>query len=359
MRVTVSPAAIFFAAAIISALIAGRAAAQDAAETAAGAFFAGKRLNLIVGYGPGGGYDMTARLVARHIGRFIPGNPTVAVQNMVGAGSLRAANFIFSSAPRDGATFAVIGSDVALIGLLGTNPAAMFDPKKFTWLGSSSTFAGDAYVLVARADAASPTLAAARRPGAAPLVLGGTGEGSRDGDVPKILRDALGLQIRQVLGYPDTPSLYLAVERGEVEGHTFDLSSLKVSRPLWLKPNSGFNVLLQFARRDRHPDLPEVPTARDLAPNDDARALIAFAEAPVLAMARPFVAPPAVPDDRAKVLQAAFVAVHRDPAFLEEAAKFGLDISPVGGEQVARTVEDMAQAPPAVLAYMRRLLAHP
>jgi tripartite-type tricarboxylate transporter receptor subunit TctC len=339
------------------ALLAGTAAAQD--ETAAAAFFAGKRINLIVGYGPGGGYDTTARLVARHIGRFIPGNPTVAVQNMVGAGSLRAANFIYLSAPRDGTTFAAIGSDVALIGLIGTNPAATFDPKKFTWLGSSSSFANDAYVLLTRADAASPTLAAARRPGAAPLVLGGTGEGARDGDVPKVLRDALGLNIRQVLGYPDTPSLFLAVERGEVEGHTFDLSLIKAARPLWLKPNSGFSVLLQFARLSRHPDLPEVPTARELAPDDAARTLIAFAEAPLLAMARPFAAPPGVPDDRARALQAAFLAVHRDPAFLEEAAKFGLDISPAGGEQVARTVEEMAQAPPAAIDYMRRLLAHP
>jgi ABC-type amino acid transport substrate-binding protein len=123
-----------------------------------------------------------------------------------------------------------------------------FDPRRFTWLGSSSSFANDAFVLIVRADAKSPTLAAAKLSGGAPIVLGGTGEGARDGDVPKILRDALGLNIKQVLGYPDSPPIFLAVERGEVDGRTFDLSSVKAARPAWLAPNSGFSVLLQFAR---------------------------------------------------------------------------------------------------------------
>jgi tripartite-type tricarboxylate transporter receptor subunit TctC len=322
-------------------------------------FYAGKRINLIVGYGPGGGYDLAARLVARHIGRFIPGEPTVVVQNMVGAGSLRAANYLFLNAPKDGATIGAIGSDVALIGMVGANASVRFDPRAFTWLGSSSSFAGDAYVLLARADAAAPTLAAARRPDGPPLVLGGTGEGARDADVPKILRDALGLHVKQVLGYPDSPSLFLAVERGEIEGRTFDFSSIRSARPLWLRPNSGFNILLQFARSTRHPELPQVPTARELAPNDEARALIEFAEAPLLAMARPFVAPPGIAEDRAEALRAAFLAVHRDPAFLEEAAKYGLDVSPVSWADVAHAIARLAQAPPAVLDYMRGLLTRP
>jgi hypothetical protein len=116
-------------------------------------------------------------------------------------------------------------------------------------------------------------------------VLAGTGEGARDADVPKILRDALGLNIKQVLGYPDTPSIFLAVERGEVDGRTFDFSSVKSNRPQWLKPASGFHILLQFARRTRHPELPDVPTARELAPDAAARALIELAEAPLLIMA--------------------------------------------------------------------------
>jgi tripartite-type tricarboxylate transporter receptor subunit TctC len=340
-------------AAIVLALVAGLAHAGDAVE----AFYKGRQINLIVGYGPGGGYDLTARLVARHLGRFIPGNPSIVVQNLVGAGSLRAANFLYGAAPKDGTTIALFGSDIPMIALVGANSAVQFDPRRFTWLGSSSSFANDAFVLIVRADAKSPTLAAARLSGSAPIVLGGTGEGARDGDVPKILRDALGLNIKQVLGYPDSPSIFLAVERGEVDGRTFDLSSVKAARPQWLKPNSGFNALLQFARVSRHPDLPDVPTARELATDPGARALIEFSETPLLTMARPFAAPPGIPDDRAKALQAAFIAVHRDASFIGEAEKLGLDISTVPADEVARGIERMAQAPPSVFAYMRRLLA--
>jgi tripartite-type tricarboxylate transporter receptor subunit TctC len=279
------------------------------------------------------------------------------VQNMVGAGSLRAANHLYGAAPRDGATFGVFGSDIPMIGLIGTNTAVQFDARRFTWLGSSSSFRNDAYVLIVRADAKSPSILEARRPGGAPLVLGGTGEGARDADVPKILRDAIGLNIKQVLGYPDSPSILLAVERGELEGRTFDFSAVKANRPEWLKPNSAFKFLVQFARVTRHPELPDVPTARELALDDDARGLITFSETPLLTMARPFAAPPGVPDERAKALQAAFLAVHRDPRFLEEAEKLGLDISPIDADQVVWGIERMAQAPQSVLAYMRRLLA--
>jgi len=343
----------FTIAALLAAASAVCAQGQDSVE----AFYKGRQINLIVGYGPGGGYDLAARLVARHIGRFIPGTPSVVVQNMVGAGSLRAANYLYGAAPKDGATFGVFGSDIAMIGLVGANTAVQFDARRFTWLGSSSSFRDDAYVLIVRADAKSPSIAEVRRPGGAPLVLGGTGEGARDADVPKILRDVLGLNIKQVLGYPDSPSILFSVERGELEGRTFDLSAVRTARPEWLKPNSGFNILLQFARTTRHPELPDVPTARELARDDDARALIAFSETPLLTMARPFAAPPGVPLERAKALQTAFLAVHHDPRFLEEAEKSGLDISPVDADQMLFGIEQLAQAPPSVFAYMKRLLA--
>jgi tripartite-type tricarboxylate transporter receptor subunit TctC len=340
------------AAALLVAVTLGPVQAQDAVE----AFYRGRQINLIVGYGPGGGYDLAARMLARHIGRFIPGHPSVVVQNMVGAGSLRAANFLYGAAPKDGTTFGVFGSDIPMIGLIGANAAVQFDARKFTWLGSSSSFRDDAYVLIVRADAKTPSIAAARRPSGAPLVLGGTGEGARDADVPKILRDALGLNIRQVLGYPDSPSIFLAVERGEVDGRTFDLSAVKATRPQWLKPDSGFNVLLQFARATRHPDLPDVPTARELAIDADARALVEYAETPLLTMARPFAAPSGIPEERAKALQAAFLATHRDTQFLAEAEKMGIDVSPVDADQLGRAIQRLAEPPRSVLDYMRQLL---
>jgi tripartite-type tricarboxylate transporter receptor subunit TctC len=295
--------------------------------------------------------------LARHLSDFIPGHPAVVVQNMAGAGSMRAANYLYVSAPKDGTTFGVIGRDMPLVGLIGANASVQFDPRKFTWLGSSSSFADDAYVLIVRPGAPVQSIAEARRPGGPPLVLGGTGEGATDGDVPKILRDTLGLNIKQVLGYPDSPSIFLAVERGEVDGRTFDLSSVKAAKPAWLAPGSGYKVLLQFARATRHPDLPDVPTARELAPGDAARELIMFAEAPLLTMARPFAAPPGVPAERAQALQAAFLAAHRDPGFLAEAGKLGIDISPLGAPDMARGIEALARASPATFDYMKKLMA--
>jgi tripartite-type tricarboxylate transporter receptor subunit TctC len=341
------------AALLLSCCLSATAQAQGAVEE----FYKGRQLNLIVGYGPGGGYDITARLLARHLGDFIPGHPAIVVQNMIGAGSMRAANYLYLGAPKDGTTFGVIGRDMPLIGLIGSNTSVQFDPRKFTWLGSSSSFADDAYVLIVRPGAPVQSIAAARRPGGPPLVLGGTGEGATDTDVPKILRDALGLNIKQVLGYPDSPSIFLAVERGEVDGRTFDLSSVKATKPDWLKPGSGYRVLVQFARATRHPDLPDVPTARELALGDSARELIAFAEAPLLTMARPFAAPPGLPAERARALQAAFLAAHRDPGFLAEAAKLGIDISPLSADHMLAGIEQLARASPATFDYMKKLLA--
>jgi tripartite-type tricarboxylate transporter receptor subunit TctC len=337
----------------LGSLLAGSAVAQDAAED----FYRGRQINLIVGYGPGGGYDTVARLLARYLGRYVAGGPTVVTQNMPGAGSMRAVNYLYSIAPRDGATFGLFGSDMPLIGLIGNNPNVQFDPRKFTWLGSSSSFAGDAYILLVRPGASVRSIAEARRPGGPPLVLAGTGEGARDGDVPKILRDALALNIKQVLGYPDTPSIFLAVERGEVDGRMFDFSAVKSSKPQWLKPASGFHILVQFARRTRHPELADVPTARELAPGDAARALVELSEAPLLGMARPFAAPPGVPEDRAQALRSAFLAVHRDPGFLAEAEKLGVDISPVGAHDVLMGIEQMAHGSPDALNYMTKLFA--
>src|SRR6185503_18120987 len=141
-------------------------------------FYRGKTVTLIVGYGPGGGYDVYARLVGRHLGRHIPGQPTVVVQNMPGAGSMRAVNYLYNVAARDGTTLAHFARNMPLIGLLGSNSNAQFDARRFVWLGSSSRFANDAYILIVRTDAPVKTIEEARRPGGGHLVLGGTAEGA-------------------------------------------------------------------------------------------------------------------------------------------------------------------------------------
>jgi tripartite-type tricarboxylate transporter receptor subunit TctC len=243
-----------------------------------------------------------------------------------------------------------------LIGLLGGNSNVQFNPRRFTWLGSTSSFVHDAYILIVRKDAPVKSIDEARRADLPALVLGGTAEGATGNDVPVILRDTIGLHVKQVVGYPDSASIFLAIERGEVHGRTVDLSTVRSVKPEWLKPDGGFRVFVQFARATRHPDFPDVPTARELAKNEAARALIELAELPY-AMSRPFAAPPDLPPDRAKALQRAFLAVHDDPQYLEDAAKLRVDVSPIGGDGVLRAIDGIGAASPELLEYVRKLLA--
>jgi tripartite-type tricarboxylate transporter receptor subunit TctC len=330
----------------------GTARADDVAD-----FYKGKQISVVVGYGPGGGYDLYARLLARHMGKYIPGAPTLVVQNMPGAGSLRATNWIYNVAPKDGTAFGIFARNMPLLGILGGNPAVQYDPMKFTYLGSSSSYEEDAYVLFLRPDAPNKTVQDATKAGGPPLVLGGTGEGSTGNDIPLLLKDALGLNIRLVAGYPDANGLFLAIERGEIEGRITDFSSVKANRPHWVKQGNGpgtMSVLLQFARRTRHPDLPNVPTARELATTEKAKALIALAELPFY-MSRPFAAPPGIPADRAKALQKAFMEVHKDTELLAEAQKQSLGITPVAGSEFYSLIEQLAKSPPELLDYVRKL----
>jgi tripartite-type tricarboxylate transporter receptor subunit TctC len=318
-------------------------------------FYRGKQINLVVGYGPGGGYDIYGRLIARHLGRYVAGNPAVVVQNMPGAGSLRSVNYLANAAPKDGTVIATFARDMPLIGILG-NPNARFDASKLTWLGSSSSYGNDAYLLFTRTDAQVKSIADARRAGGPPLLLGGTGEGASGNDVSAVLRDALGLNLKLIAGYPDSNALFLAVDRKELDGRCVGLSAVQSSHAQWLLPGSAMHVLVQFARATRHPEFPGVPTARELARNDAGRALIELAEIPYT-LSRPFAAPPGVPPDRAKALETAFLAVHSDAQYLEEAGRLRIDVSPIGGDEVRRAIARIAGAPPELLDYMKRLLA--
>jgi tripartite-type tricarboxylate transporter receptor subunit TctC len=319
-------------------------------------FYKGQQIKLIVGSGTGGGYDVYGRLFARHLGRHIPGRPNVIVQNMPGAGSLRATNFLANSAPKDGTTIAIFQRDMPLLAVIGHNTNVRFDARTLTWLGSSSSYANDAYFLFVRKDAPVTSIDHARQPGGPPLVLGGSAEGATGNDVAMVLRSALGLNIKLILGYPDSAALFLAVNRREVDGRFVGLSATASSHPQWLAPTSNVRMLLQFARTTRHPDYPDVPTARELARDDKARALIALAELPYR-LSRPFAAPPGVPPDRAKALQAAFLAVHHDPLYRKDAAGLKVDISPIGADEVVRAIDDIAGAPADMLDVIRSVLS--
>jgi len=339
----------------VALLLAGLALTAPARADPVADFYRGRTLTLVVGYGPSGGYDLFGRMMARHLGRHIPGQPSIVVQNMPGAGSLRATNWLYSVAPRDGTVFGIFARDMPLLAVLGINRAATFDPRKFTWLGSASDFSNDAYLLMVRSDAPTHSIEDARRAGGPPLLLGSTAQGASGSDVPILLRDTLGINIKLVEGYLDSGAIFLAVDRGEVNGRTVDLSSMKSFRPAWMAPNGGMRALAQFARATRHPEFPEVPTARELARNDDARTLIEFAELSYR-ISRPFAAPPDVPAERARALQDAFMAVHKDAAYLDEAARLRLELSPIDSRAVLDTIDRIAAAPPNVLDYLRRIM---
>ena len=202
---------------LAAVLAAQQARADDVAD-----FYKGKRVNLIVSYGTGGGYDVYARVLARHMARHIPGNPSIIIQNMPGAGSLRGTNFLYNVAPKDGTAFGTFARNMPLLGLIKSNQNVQFDPAKFTWLGSSSSFANDAYVLLIRRDARVKSVEEARA-GGPPIILGSTAEGASSDAVAVLLREWLGFNVKVIPGYTDSGVLFLAIERGEIDGRTVGL----------------------------------------------------------------------------------------------------------------------------------------
>lgn len=322
---------------------------------ATGDFYAGKTLNLIVGYGPGGGYDVYARLVARAMARQLPGQPTIVIQNMPGAGSLVATNYLYRIAPRDGTVFGTFARNMPLVGLIGSRQNVQFDPLRFTWLGSSSSFKNDAYVLIVRKAAGVFSAAETRLPDGKPLVIGSTAEGASSDTMPTVLRELLGLNVKAISGYRDSGQLFLAMDRGEIDGRMVGLSALRSNKPDWLLPGGPMTVLLAAGRAERLAALPNVPTARELAIGEAERQLLEAIELPYL-LSRPFAAPPGLPGDRARKLQTAFLAAHRDPQLLQEAEKLGIDISPIGAEEVLGVIRRVADTPADRFKAMERLV---
>jgi tripartite-type tricarboxylate transporter receptor subunit TctC len=334
----------------IAALAASQARAEDVAD-----FYKRQRISLIVGNGTGGGYDVYARLLAHYMSDYIPGNPSIIVQNMPGAGGLRAANYVYNVAAKDGTVFGTFARHIPLFGFIKSNQNVQFDPVKFTWLGSSSSYENDAYLLIVRRDAKIKSIEEARRAGGPPIILGSTAEGASSDAIAILIRDWLDFNVKIIPGYRDSGALFLAIERGEIEGRTVGLSALRSNRPDWLRPNGLIRALLASGRATRHPDFPDTPTARELARNAEDRDLIEILEIPYK-LSRPFTAPPGVPADRAKALQDAFLAAHKDPRYLADAEKLGIDVSPIGGQEVLALLGRIAKTPPDQLKRIEKLV---
>ncbi len=333
----------------ISLIAAGLALATWASTTAAQSvesFYKGRNMTLLVGYAPGGINDIAGRLMARHIVKHIPGHPNMVVQNMPGAGGLVTANHLYNIAEKDGSVIAGLGRAVPQLAYLG-DPNARFDPLKFTWLGSSSSYADDAYVVLLNAKHPANSVADLKKEGPA-VKLGAVSAGSTNLIFAILAKEIAGLNIDIIRGYTGAAPIFLAMQNGELDGQVIGLGSVKAGQPhLWT--TKQVKPLVQFGRATRLPELADVPTGRELVADPDNAALLEFAELPFF-MALPFVAPPALPPARAKALQDAFMAVHQDKDFLEEAKKLDLDISPIGGEAVVKLLERTAQTPKDVIA---------
>jgi len=320
-----------------------------AAQARAGSvedFYRGKSITLVIGYSVGGGYDLYGRLVARHLGKHIPGQPNIVPQNREGAGSLRAAIYLYNAAPKDGTVIGTFSRSMSVAPLLTEAP---FDATKFTWIGSTST---DVNLCMTWGTTAIKTWNDMLTK---PSTLGGLGAGADPDIFALMFRNVFGAKIKLVTGYPGTNDVALAMERREVEGRCgWSYSSLKLQRPEWVAQKQ-VNIPVQLAL-EKSPELPDVPLIMDFAATDRQRQMLRLVFSRQ-SMARPFVAPPGIPEDRKQALRAAFDETMADPEFLAEAKARGLEVNPVSGVDIDKLIRELYQTPADVVAEVRATIA--
>jgi tripartite-type tricarboxylate transporter receptor subunit TctC len=309
--------------------------------------FRGKTIRLVIGFEPGTAYDLYARLVARHLGRYLPGQPQIVPQTMPGAGSLNAYNYTFNVAPRDGTVLAIGHRFVPFMPLLDV-PGAQFDPARFTYIGSANK---EVDVCIARGDAGltSPKDLKERE-----IIVGTTGAGAELTTFYGTIRSTLQARLKVVTGYRSQNDLFLAMERGEIQGRCGgSYSSVLMEHPDWL--TSGFaRIWMQIGlQKDRQ--LPNVPLLSEVIDNEIDRQAVALMLS-ANTMGRPFFAPPEIPPERAEALRAAFSQAMRDPDLQAEAKKQMLDIDPIGGEEMLGIVRHAYQSPKDVVQRARALV---
>lgn len=323
----------------VAALAAWVAAPAGAGAQAAPGFYHGKTLTLYVGYSVGGGYDAYGRIVARFIGRYIPGHPQIVVENMTGAGSLRLANWLGKVAPKDGTAFGIISRGAAFDPLLGIS-GADFKGTDFAWLGSANS---DVSVCVSWKTSPIKTFADVFKK---QLTVGSSGASDDTAQFPRIMNGVLGTKFKVITGYPGGNDANLAMERGEVAGRCgWSWSSVVATHASWLK-NKDIHILVQTALH-KHKDLPNVPLVMDYAKTKEQRQILKLVFARET-MGRPFVAPPGTNPQRVAILRKAFMQTMRDPDFLAAAAKEKLEISAVSGDKVEGLVKEIYATPAAV-----------
>lgn len=310
-------------------------------------FYSGKTIRVIVGFGPGGGFDTTARILARHMGKYIPGEPTVVVENMPGAGSRAAANHLYEVAEPDGLTFGVFNEQQVLQQALG-DADIKFDARKFSWLGS--VFSATIVCLATRESGFTSIEQTVGSP--TPYIVGSTGPGSNTNDFPAVLQAALGANIQIVAGYDGTSAISQAVSSGEVDGGCWTWESMSVTQG----QNIADGVVVPLVQQgDPIADLPDVPLAAELATTDQARAMITAITVPAT-ISKPFTAPPGVPADRLRALRDAFDKAWQDPELIEETTQAKLDISAKTADEMQEIVDELLGYDTATLAALKEAL---
>ncbi|MGH7825916.1 MAG: Bug family tripartite tricarboxylate transporter substrate binding protein [Candidatus Binatia bacterium] len=329
--------------AILSALLFGASAHASSHE-----YYRGKTIRIVVGLSAGGGFDVYARTLARHMGKHIPGNPSFVVENMPGAGSMIAANHVYKTAKPDGLTIGHFVGSLFMQQLLG-RPGAEFEATKYEFVGSPIPEKTACALTKASGITNMDRWFAAKTP----VKLGATGSGPIV-DVPKILKVALGLPIQLVVGYKGTADIRLAAETGELAGACWSWEAIKST---WTKGlDSGAVVIVLQGLPKPHPDLPKVPLAINYAKTDEARQLIRSGIHDAADIARPFVMPPGTPKDRVQTIRAAFMSALKDPAFVAEAKNSKLDIDPMTGEELEKTVAGIYKISPPTLTKLKEVL---
>jgi tripartite-type tricarboxylate transporter receptor subunit TctC len=321
------------------ALAAGLPAAAQTPEE----FYKGKTIDFVIGYPPGGSNDVWGRIVTRHIGKHIPGKPTVVPKNTPGAGSFLAINQAFNVLPKDGTVIAIGAPTAALDERLGSQ-GVRFKTAELSWIGRVDSLINMVFMWKT-----SPvqTITQAQQKEA---TLSGTGAGSTVSVYPTVLNHVIGTKFKLIMGYKGSNEAMLAVERGEVEGHSTSWTALKVAHPDWIR-DKNVAILVQFALR-RHPEMADVPTAVELARNDEERAILA-AVMNATEVGTAFFTTPGVPADRLAALRRAFDATMTDPEFLAEVEKTRLAISPIGGEELQKLVAEVASLPTDIIEKVR------
>jgi tripartite-type tricarboxylate transporter receptor subunit TctC len=335
-------------AAIIGLVILAAAPAKSASDD----FYKSKNIRIIVGFAAGGGFDTYSRVIGRHMGKFIPGNPSIVVDNMTGAGSLIAANHVYRVAKPDGLTIGHFIGGLIMQQVMG-GAGIEFDARKFELIGVPVK----ENVVCALRKESGITSMESWLAAKAPVKLGGTAPGSTTDDVAKVLKEAVGLPIQLVSGYKGTADIRLAADAGEIAGGCWAWESIKVT---WRKAleTKDVAVVLQAIPKP-HPELATIPLAINYAKTPEAKKLIEAGIHDTQIFTRPYVLPPGTPKERVQILRKAFMETFKDKGFLAEAESSKLDVDPVPPEQVEKIIAGLFKLDPTVLAKLKQILTKP